>query len=105
MSLVTKVLSGTVWASVDRFGTTFLQFFVNLVLARLLTPADYGCIGMLAIFLVVSQVLIDGGFGSALIQKSNRHRWTIPQFSFGIYFCLFPLCSVVLFCAPDSFVF
>ncbi|WP_300901438.1 lipopolysaccharide biosynthesis protein [uncultured Bacteroides sp.] len=71
MSLGSKVLSGTIWASLDRFGTIFLQFFVNLVLARLLTPADYGCIGMLSIFLVVSQVLVDGGFGSALIQKKE----------------------------------
>lgn len=88
MSLVTKVLSGTVWASVDRFGTTFLQFFVNLVLARLLTPADYGCIGMLAIFLVVSQVLIDGGFGSALIQKKQPTQVDYSTIFFGIYFLL-----------------
>lgn len=71
MALATKVLSSTIWASVDRFGTISLQFFVNLILARLLTPADYGCIGMLSIFIVVSQVLIDGGFGSALIQKKQ----------------------------------
>ena len=71
MSLSSKVLSGTIWASFDKFGTVLLQFSVNLVLARLLTPSDYGCIGMLAIFLVVSQVLVDGGFGSALIQKKE----------------------------------
>lgn len=50
MSLSSKVLSGTIWASFDKFGTVLLQFSVNLVLARLLTPSDYGCIGMLAIF-------------------------------------------------------
>ncbi len=46
-----------------------LQFISNLVLARILMPSDYGAIGMLMIFIAVSQVIIDGGFGSALIQK------------------------------------
>ena len=58
-----------VWAAVDRFGIVVLQFVINLVLARMLTPDDFGCIGMILIFVAVSQVLIDGGFGSALIQK------------------------------------
>ena len=41
-------------------------------MARLLLPADYGLVGMLAIFLSISQVFIDGGFGDALIQKKDR---------------------------------
>lgn len=59
------------WSAVDRFGNVLLQFLLNLVLARLLTPEDYGCVGMLAIFIAVSQTLIDGGFCSALIQKQD----------------------------------
>lgn len=70
-SLGGKAFSGAIWASVDKFGTMALQFFVNLILARLLMPSDFGCIGMLAIFIVVSQTLIDGGFGSALIQRKD----------------------------------
>lgn len=66
-----KIFSGGIWASIDKFVSLFLQFFVNLILARLVSPSDYGCIGMLAIFLTVSQVMIDGGFGSALIQKKE----------------------------------
>lgn len=70
-SLGEKAFSGAIWASVDKIGTMALQFFVNIVLARLLMPSDFGCIGMLAIFIVVSQTIIDGGFGSALIQKKE----------------------------------
>lgn len=66
-----KVLKGTVWTSVDRFGHMGIQFVVNLVLANLLMPRDFGYIGMIAIFLTVSQVLIDGGFNTALIQKKH----------------------------------
>lgn len=66
-----KTVSGILWSAVDRFGNVLLQFLLNLVLARLLTPEDYGCVGMLAIFIAVSQTLIDGGFCSALIQKQD----------------------------------
>lgn len=70
-SLGHKAASGAVWVTIDRFGRMALQFGVNLILARLLLPSDFGIIGMLAIFMAVSQTLIDSGFGSALIQKKN----------------------------------
>lgn len=79
-----KAIKGTVWASVDRVGNMALQFGVNLVLARILLPSDFGAIGMLEIFIVVSQVIIDGGFASALIQKKNLPRRIILQYSTGI---------------------
>ena len=70
-TLVHKTATGAIWATIDRFGNMALQFIVNLVLARLLMPDDFGAIGMLAIFIAVSQVIIDGGFGNALIQKKK----------------------------------
>ena len=70
-SIGKKAVKGTLWASVDRIGNMCLQFGVNLVLARLLLPKDFGVISMIEIFIVVSQVLIDGGFASALIQKKQ----------------------------------
>lgn len=70
-SLGHKALKGTIWASIDRFSTIGIQFIVNLVLARLLLPSDFGAIGMLTIFIGVTQVIIDGGFISALIQKKD----------------------------------
>ena len=48
-----------------------IQFISGIILARLLTPHDYGCIGMLALFMVLAEAFIDGGFGSALIQKKQ----------------------------------
>lgn len=70
-SLGHKALKGTIWASIDRFSTIGVQFIVNIVLARLLLPSDFGAIGMLTIFIGVTQVIIDGGFISALIQKKE----------------------------------
>ena len=70
-SLKTKALSGVVWSFVQRFGSMAISFVSNIVLARLLTPDDYGVIGMLMIFIAVANTFVDGGFGSALIQKKE----------------------------------
>ena len=66
-----KAITGVVWSSVQRFGVMAITFVSNVILARLLTPDDYGCIGMLMIFIALSASFIDGGFGSALIQKKE----------------------------------
>lgn len=71
MAQANSTTKGVLWSAVDRFGVVLLQFVINLVLARLLTPNDFGMVGMILIFVVVSQTLIDGGFASALIQKLN----------------------------------
>ena len=60
-----------IWTALQRYSTMFIQFISGIILARLLTPYDYGCIGMLVIFMVLAESFIDGGFGSALIQKKN----------------------------------
>ena len=70
-NLKQKTLTGMVWNAVQRFGTVILSFVSNLVLARLLLPEDFGCIGMLTIFIALSTAFIDGGFGAALIQKKE----------------------------------
>lgn len=59
------------WNGVERFGTSLFLFISNLVLARLLSPDDFGCIGMLMVFISISDSIIDCGFGSALIQKKD----------------------------------
>ena len=71
-SLKGKTAKGVLWSSVERFSTQGVQFVIMIVMARLLTPKDYGLIGMLAIFLAVSQSLIDSGFSQALIRKQHR---------------------------------
>lgn len=50
-----------------------VHFFVTLILARILTPDDFGLIGMLAVFIAISQSLIESGFSLALIRKQDRN--------------------------------
>ena len=66
-----KTISGMLWSGIGKFGTLALNFLSNLVLARLLLPSDYGAIGMLHVFIALSSVFVNAGFGSALIQKKN----------------------------------
>ena len=68
-SLKKKVVNGVIWNGLERFGTSFFLFISNLILARLLSPDDFGCIGMLMVFISISNAIVDGGFGAAIIQK------------------------------------
>ena len=56
---------------VFQFATEFMQLFLGICMVRLLSPEDYGVLGMLAIFWAISRKFVDGGFGSALIQKKE----------------------------------
>lgn len=66
-----KAASSMIWTVFQKFAGIGIQFISGIILARLLTPEDYGCIGMLVIFMTVATVFLDGGFGSALIQKKT----------------------------------
>ena len=66
-----KTLTGSIWTMIERFGYLSIQFISNLVLARLLTPADFGTIGILMVFVMLSNIFIDSGFSASLIQKKT----------------------------------
>ena len=70
-SLLKRAFTGTAWVAVDRLLTLAVRFVVTLVLAWLLSPADFACVGILAVFVAVSTTLLDSGFGAALIRESD----------------------------------
>ena len=70
-NLKKDAVSGMLWTAAQKYSTMTMSFVSGIILARLLTPYDYGCIGMLSIFMVLADSFIDGGFGAALIQKKN----------------------------------
>lgn len=97
-SLKSQSLSGIKWSAIERFGVQGIQFIIGLILARLLSPSDYGIIGMLAIFMAISQTIIDSGFSKALIQKLDR---TEVDFSTAFFFNIVVglICYLILFLA------
>lgn len=70
-SLRDRTISGIFWALLQNVGGKGISFIVMIILARLLTPKIFGLIGMLMIFIQLSQVLVRAGFNQALIQKKN----------------------------------
>ena len=101
-SLKNKTVKGTLWSTLERFSVQGIQFVVMIIMARLLTPQDYGLVGMVAIFIAVSQSLIDSGFSQALIRKQDRSEVdnsTVFYFNIGVgivlYFILFFLAPLI----------
>ena len=99
-NLKAKTVSGMIWSALQRFGTMGISFVSNIVLARLLTPDDYGCIGMLAIFITISNTFVDGGFGSALIQKKEPTQVDYSTIFWWNLFLSIILYGVLLISAP-----
>lgn len=93
-------LRGTVWSSLERFSVQGIQFAVMIIMARQLTPDDYGLVAMLTIFISISQSLVDSGFSNALIRKQERSETdNSTVFYFNIASGIF-LYLVLFFCAP-----
>lgn len=67
-----ETLSGVKWSAIENFSVQGIQFIIGIVMARLLAPEDYGVLGMIAIFIAVSQTFINCGFSAALIRKIDR---------------------------------
>ena len=100
--LKNKTVKGLVWSGAERFSVQGVQFMVMLVIARILDPKDFGLIGMLAIFIAITQSLIDSGFSQALIRKQDRtevDNCTVFYFnivaSVALYFLLFLIAPLV----------
>lgn len=70
-NLKDKTVKGVAWSGIDNVVQHVVSFLVGIVLARLLTPDDYGLIGIIAIFTAICNTLINGGFTSALIRKKE----------------------------------
>ena len=66
-----KTILGVAWSFAEQFLTRGVNFIIGIILARLLSPTEYGLVGMLGIFIAVSQLFIDGGLASALIRTKN----------------------------------
>lgn len=67
-----KTKIGMIWNAIERFSVQIVSFVIGIILARLLTPDDYGTVGLLTVFITFSNVFIDSGFSRGLIQKINR---------------------------------
>lgn len=91
-----KILNSMIWKFMERFGTTFIQFILQIILARLLSPSDYGAIALLNVFILISNVFIQQGFTSALIQRQDVKEADYSSV-FIVSFIVAIICYIILF--------
>ena len=70
-NLKEKSIDGVIWNLLEKIGIQLIRLVLGVILARLLTPTDYGLIGMIMVFIAISVMFIDSGFGLAYIQKKD----------------------------------
>lgn len=85
-SLKKKTIGGLFWSFGDLIGNQGIQFLIQIILARLLLPEHFGLIGMILVFIALSNSLVDSGFTQALIRERNASQ---TDYSTVFYFNLF----------------
>lgn len=99
-SLKDKTVRGVAWSGIDNVAQYGVSFVIGVILARLLSPDDYGLIGLTAIFTAICTALINGGFGTALIRKKNATEddyYTAFVVNIGMSLFLY---LILFLCAP-----
>lgn len=91
-----RIISSLLWKLMERGGTQGIQFIVQIILARLLAPSDYGLIALIVIFITIANVFVQSGLNTALIQKKDA---TEVDFSSVFYLSLLlaSLLYIILF--------
>lgn len=91
-SLKTKTIKGVSWSFIDNIASYGIAFIVGIILARILTPKEFGLIGIISIFIAVFNSIVDSGFSNALIRKNNA-----TQIDYNTAFIFNLILSAVLF--------
>lgn len=101
MTLKQQTLRGLSWSFIDNFVAQAISFIVSVVLARLLSPDEFGILGIITFFIALSGSFIDSGFGTALIRKKDCTQTdlctvfyfniVVASFLYGLLFFLAPL--------------
>ena len=73
-SMKSKTVNGFKWGLIDNFANSGVTFIVGLFLARLLSPEEFGVLGIITVFINISVTIIDGGLATALIRKKEVHE-------------------------------
>ncbi|WP_253954894.1 lipopolysaccharide biosynthesis protein [Lactiplantibacillus pentosus] len=99
------IVSGMFWTFSERMAEQLVSVVVTIVLARLLTPDQYGTISLVTVFVTLASVFVTNGFGTALIQKEHADALDFSTvFYFGIVFSL-AVCLILYFVAEFIAVF
>lgn len=66
-----QTLNGVKWTSIESISLQIIQFVIGIIIARILTPAEYGLVGMIGVFIAIATTFVDSGMTNALIRKKD----------------------------------
>ena len=100
MDIKNKTISNMLWRFAERSAAQVVSFIVSIVLARLISPKEYGSITLIMVFTSILQVFVDSGMGNALIQKKDSDDLDFSSvFYFNFIICII-LYLVMFIAAP-----
>ncbi len=100
-----KTLNGLLWSFIDNFAKYGFQFIIGIILARILTPKEFGLIGIITVFISISNSIVDSGFSQALIRKNNAtDKDYSTVFLYNLTFSVFVF-LILFFCADYVSIF
>ena len=105
MSLKLKTIKGAFWNAFELLGGKLVQVIITIFLARILSPEDFGVIGLLVIFTELSKVILDSGFSQALIRKQDARQEDYTSiFYFNVFIGIF-LYIILYLVSPSISIF
>lgn len=94
------VIKGLAWKTIEQYSVLGIQFVLQIVLARMLSPKDYGLISIVTIFINISNIFIQKGFAIALVQKKEVDETDLSS----VFYCTFCVAGIlylsIFFAAP-----
>lgn len=104
-SLRNRTLTGFMWNSIGSLGSGLMNFFVTMVLARILTPGDFGLLELLVVFTSLSNVFVDSGFSQALIRDKGAREKDFSSVFFLNLLISFSIYTILFLISPEISVF
>ena len=98
-TLHNRTVKGAAWSFADNIINLGVSFVVGIILARLLSPEEYGLIGIITIFISVFNSIVDSGFSNALIRKTDANNTDYSTVFWSNLFLSIVLCIALFFCA------
>lgn len=95
-----KIISSLIWKFLERSGTQIVQFIVQIVLARLLLPEDYGVVAIVTVFIAIANVFVQYGFNTSLIQKKDVDDTDFSSVFYLSLFIALILYIIIFFTSP-----
>lgn len=99
-NLKKNTIIGLMWKFLENFATQLISFVIQLILARILLPEDYGVIALAAVFITIAQVFIQTGFSSALIQKKDVTKVEYSTIFYAGIILSLVLYAIIFFSSP-----